>query len=122
MTTAFVLSGGGSLGAVQVGMLQALLSQQQILSEVSRHTGPARLKVLPPLCPLSVSAADFAHAPELIARAHEATGSWLDAGGPDLPEPQQFLALHGHGPGRGDSGSGASSDEVVDHGCSRLAG
>ena len=24
MTTAFVLSGGGSLGAVQVGMLQAL--------------------------------------------------------------------------------------------------
>ena len=26
MTTAFVLSGGGSLGAVQVGMLQALAS------------------------------------------------------------------------------------------------
>jgi hypothetical protein len=28
MTTAFVLSGGGSLGAVQVGMLRALADQQ----------------------------------------------------------------------------------------------
>ena len=28
MTTAFVLSGGGSLGAVQVGMLQALVDHQ----------------------------------------------------------------------------------------------
>src|SRR4051794_12748429 len=28
MTTAFVLSGGGSLGAVQVGMLQALAERQ----------------------------------------------------------------------------------------------
>ena len=28
MTTAFVLSGGGSLGAVQVGMLQALTERQ----------------------------------------------------------------------------------------------
>ena len=28
MTTAFVLSGGGSLGAVQVGMLQALADHE----------------------------------------------------------------------------------------------
>jgi predicted acylesterase/phospholipase RssA len=28
MTTAFVLSGGGSLGAVQVGMLQALAARE----------------------------------------------------------------------------------------------
>ena len=73
-----------------------LLSQQQIVSEVGRHTGAAQLKVLPPLCPLSVSAADFGHATQLIARAHEATGSWIDAGGPDLTDPQQFLALHDH--------------------------
>jgi hypothetical protein len=111
VTTAFVLSGGGSLGAVQVGMLQALgerdfepdllvgtsarainaafvagpagypcdlpaapttavgvalqaltlLIQHQLIGEVARCAGPARLRVLPPLCPLKVSAADFSH-------------------------------------------------------------
>jgi NTE family protein len=79
--------------------LQALtlLSQQQLIGEVERFEGPARLKVLPPLCPLRVSAADFSHADELIARARKASGSWIDAGGPDLPMPQRFLGMHDHG-------------------------
>jgi len=78
--------------------LQALtlLSQQQLIGEVARYAGPAELKVLPPLCPLKVSAADFSHADELITRAKAATGSWLDAGGPQLPLPQRFLSLHDH--------------------------
>ena len=78
--------------------LQALtlLSQQQLIGEVARYAGPAKLKVLPPLCPLKVSAADFSHADELITRAKVATGSWLDAGGPDLPLPQRFLSMHDH--------------------------
>ena len=78
--------------------LQALtlLSQQQLIGEVARYAGPAKLKVLPPLCPLKVSAADFSHADELIARAHRATGSWLDSGGPDLATPQRFLSMHDH--------------------------
>jgi NTE family protein len=78
--------------------LQALtlLSQRQLIGEVARHNGPAKLKVLPPLCPLKVSAADFSHADELIARAKRATGAWLDAGGPDLPKPERFLSMHDH--------------------------
>lgn len=78
--------------------LQALtlLSQQQLIGEVARYAGPAKLKVLPPLCPLGVSAADFSHAGELIARAKTTTGSWLDTGGPDLPMPQRFLSMHDH--------------------------
>jgi hypothetical protein len=78
--------------------LQALtlLSQQQLIGEVARYNGPAKLKVLPPLCPLKVSAADFSRADELIARARTATGSWIDAGGPDLPTPQRFLSMHDH--------------------------
>jgi NTE family protein len=78
--------------------LQALtlLSQQQLIGEVARYAGPAKLKVLPPLCPLRVSAADFSQADELIARAYKATRSWLDSGGPDLPAPQRFLSMHGH--------------------------
>ena len=85
--------------ATAVGVaLQALtlLSQQQLIGEVARYAGPAKLKVLPPLCPLKVSAADFSHADELIIRAHKATGSWLDSGGPDLPTPQRFLSMHDH--------------------------
>ena len=84
--------------------LQALtlLSQKQLVGEVARYAGPARLKVLPPLCPLDVSAADFSHADELIARARRATGSWIDDGGPDLPLPQRFLSLHEHGPTNGE--------------------
>src|SRR5436305_1734843 len=135
MTTAFVLSGGGSLGAVQVGMLQALsdrgvrpdvligtsagainaayvaghgnggvanntavsqavalgadevyvlpagfacaldrapatalgaavqaitlLIEQRLVIDVARYAEQTDIKVLPPLCPLSVSATDF---------------------------------------------------------------
>ena len=78
--------------------LQALtlLSQQQLIGEVAGYAGPTKLKVLPPLCPLKVSAADFSHADQLITRAKEATGAWLDAGGPDLPTPQRFLSMHDH--------------------------
>jgi NTE family protein len=76
--------------------LQALtlLSQQQLIGEVARYNGPAKLNVLPPVCPLKVSAADFSQAEKLIARAKKDTGSWLDAGGPDLPTPQRFLSMH----------------------------
>ncbi len=108
--------------------LQALtlLSQQQLVGEVSRHTGPARLKVLPPLCPLNVSAADFSQADRLITRAHRATGSWIDAGGPDLPEPQQFLALHDHTPTRiaihNTGGTVRAGDEVVSDTCPHPSG
>lgn len=76
----------------------SLLSQQQLIGEVARYAGPAKLRVLPPLCPLKVSAADFSHADELISRSKRATGSWLDEGGTDLPMPQQFLSLHDHNP------------------------
>ena len=89
----------GAAPTTAVGVaLQALtlLSQQQLIGEVARYNGPAKLKVLPPLCPLGVSAADFSHADELIARARTATGSWIDAGGPDLPTPQRFLSMHDH--------------------------
>ena len=89
----------GAAPTTAVGVaLQALtlLSQQQLIGEVARYNGPAKLKVLPPLCPLGVSAADFSHAKELVARARTATGSWIDTEGPDLPTPQRFLSMHDH--------------------------
>jgi NTE family protein len=74
----------------------ALLIQHGLISDIAGYAGPAPIRVLPPLCPLSVSAADFGHADELIARARRTTGAWLDSGATDLPEPERFLSLHHH--------------------------
>ncbi len=78
--------------------LQALtlLIEQRLVMEVAQFGESARLKVLPPLCPLAVSSADFSHGAELITRARARTGEWLDSGGPSLPAPARFLSLHHH--------------------------
>ena len=75
-----------------------LLIEQRLVIEVAHLKHVARIKVLPPLCPLSVSSVDFSHADELIERAHRATVGWVDSGGPDLPAPERFLSLHDHSP------------------------
>jgi NTE family protein len=87
----------------------SLLIEQRLVIDVAQFEGDAVLKVLPPLCPLAVSSADFSHAGELIARAHAATGAWLDSGGPSLPAPQRFLSLHHH------TGRQHTSDEPDHH-------
>jgi NTE family protein len=74
----------------------SILLQQRVLSAVTRYAGPAALHVLPPLCPLAVSPADFRHAEELIDRSHRASAKWLDAGRDDEPRPERFLSLHSH--------------------------
>jgi len=73
-----------------------LLIEQRLVIDVAQFTGHAQIKVLPPLCPLAVSSADFSHGAELIARAHSTTGKWLASGGPSLPVPERFLSLHHH--------------------------
>src|SRR3954447_15125087 len=75
-----------------------MLIEQRLILEVAAFPGHAELKVLPPLCPLAVSSADFGHAGELVERAHGATGHWLDSGGPALRAPERFLSLHHHRP------------------------
>ena len=71
-----------------------MLIEQRLVIEVAHFTERARIKVLPPLCPLAVSSIDFSHAGELIERARRATGAWIDSGGPTLPAPERFLSLH----------------------------
>jgi NTE family protein len=73
-----------------------LLIEQRLIVEVGRLTDHAEIIVLPPLCPLSVSAVNFAMTDELMARARRATGTWLDTGRYHLPHPERFLSLHGH--------------------------
>jgi NTE family protein len=78
--------------------LQALsfLTQQRLIRDVATYADRAELHVIPPLCPLAVSSADFGHAPELIERARHATAVWLDSRSDELPHQERFLSLHEH--------------------------
>jgi NTE family protein len=54
----------------------------QLVTELE-HTRSVEVVVVPPLCPLAVSAYDFSHTAELVGRAEAATTRWLEAGGLD---------------------------------------
>ena len=74
-----------------------LLINQRLIHEISTIDAGAVVMLLPPLCPLAVSAADFSQANELITRAHRSSLQWIDSGSTELPHPEQFLAPHRHG-------------------------
>jgi NTE family protein len=76
-----------------------LLIAQRVTHEVADHAGSASIKVLPPLCPLSVAASDFRHAAELIQRGRNASDAWIDSGDIDRPAPHRFIGPHHHGGG-----------------------
>jgi NTE family protein len=66
--------------ASALGMaLQALsiMMSQRVAVDAERCASSARLHVVPPLCPLDVSPADFSRSAELIARGYESTQAWL---------------------------------------------
>ena len=73
-----------------------LLIEQRLIGEVARYAGAVTLRVLPPLCPLEVSAVDFRHARDLIDRAERSSTEWLSTGATDLPDQERFLSLHTH--------------------------
>jgi NTE family protein len=59
-----------------------LTIHQRLAFDVERYTEHADLRVVPPLCPLSVSPTDFSQAEQLISRAREHTVRWLREGEP----------------------------------------
>jgi NTE family protein len=73
-----------------------LLVEQRLALDVAAMRDEVELIVLPPLCPLPVSSADFRFARWLIDRARTSSGDWLDAGHHRLPYPERFLGLHQH--------------------------
>jgi NTE family protein len=74
----------------------SLLVQRRLITDVALYADRVELIVLPPLCPLSVSAIDFRHSAELIRRAHAAAAEWLDSGAAARPHPERILGMHGH--------------------------
>ena len=73
-----------------------LLIQQRLITDVDRLATDHDIRVLPPLCPLSVSPVDFGQISTLIDRARHATGEWLRQGGAGRPHPERILSLHSH--------------------------
>jgi NTE family protein len=63
---------------------------QRLIQEMSGLSGAVTIKVLPPVCPLAVSAADFGHAAELIARTRRTSLEWIGSGDIDLPAPERL--------------------------------
>ena len=74
----------------------SLLIEQQLIIEVSAEVDGVSIGLLPPLCPVRISPADFSHAAELIERGRTASTAWIADGGLDRADPGRFLALHHH--------------------------
>jgi NTE family protein len=86
-----------------------LLIEQRLVLDVAAYHDQVDLVVIPPLCPLAVSASDFRHAPELIERARSTTHAWLDGGGEHRAHPERFLTLHDHSGPDADSTGGTAA-------------
>jgi NTE family protein len=74
----------------------SLLVQQRLITDVARYSDRVDLVVLPPLCPLRISAIDFRHAAHLCRRAHACAADWLDSGAAYRPRPERILGMHDH--------------------------
>jgi NTE family protein len=74
----------------------SLLVQQRLITDVALYADRVDLVVLPPLCPLRISAIDFRHAAELCRRAHASAAAWLDSGEAFRPRQERVLGMHGH--------------------------
>ena len=99
----YVLPAGYACGlrkppASALGMVVHALSlvlNQKLIESVQRCSENAVIKVVPPLCPVTISPIDFGHAAELIARARESTTRWLGQGEP-LRASLKRLQPHNH--------------------------
>ncbi|WP_323101278.1 patatin-like phospholipase family protein [Intrasporangium sp. YIM S08009] len=76
----------------------SLLLHRGLIGQVRAYTGAARLHIIPPLCPLATSPADFTQTSALVHRAHRSTRAWLHGRGDDraFTGDPSVLALHTH--------------------------
>lgn len=72
-----------------------ILIEQRMITDVARWSKSVDIRIVPPLCPLSVSSTDFRRAADLIERADASTRHWL-ARAQDSAHPEQVLSLHTH--------------------------
>ena len=89
----------GSVVGMMLRGLQLALNAQ-MAAEIAHCRSLADVRLVPPLCPVTVNPADFSQAADLIRRAEEETADWL-AGTPSFVNQERLLAPHRHG--RGDA-------------------
>ena len=71
-----------------------LTINQRLAVDVARYEGHVDLRVVPPLCPVRSSPADFSQADDLIERTYLGTSAWLSSRHPTAG--QAGLLLHPH--------------------------
>lgn len=69
-----------------------LMIHQRLGLDVERYADQVDLRVVPPLCPLSVAPTDFSQADDLIRRAYQHTTDWLSS--PRARSARPSLELH----------------------------
>lgn len=99
-------SPSGALGMALHGL--TVLVQHRLAADVGRYENVVDLRVVPPLCPVTVSPADFSQTSELIERTRTSTESWLAA--PPRAGVHQADLLEPHG----DSRAGPAAAAFVD--------
>jgi len=73
-----------------------ILVARQTVVDVERFMDQAKIRVVPPLCPVRTQAFDFSEARELMTRAARTTRAWLDRGGLDHTGIPYELPPHSH--------------------------
>jgi NTE family protein len=73
-----------------------LLVMRQLLSDIEHFSKRAEIIVVPPLCPVTISAYDFSQTADLIRRAEATTRLWLRKKGLDLEGVPDELLPHEH--------------------------
>jgi hypothetical protein len=74
----------------------SLLTHSRLIADIELHRNSAKLVVLPPPCPLSISPIDFAHAEELVECALRDAREFLDEGGAERPPIRMRMHRHAH--------------------------
>jgi NTE family protein len=80
-----------------------LAIHDRLALDVDRYSGDVDLRVVPPLCPVSLMPTDFSQSADLIERAHRHTKAWLTTPHVhDSPSSEAVALLspgHAHAPG-----------------------
>ena len=76
----------------------SLLLHRRLVADVAALQGSHDLRVIPPLCPVEVSPADFSHADHLITAGRAAAERWLvdHPDGADAGDKTRYMGLHRH--------------------------
>jgi NTE family protein len=73
-----------------------LLGARQLRQDFEHYAERVSLRLVPPLCPLSLSSYDYSQGAALIAAARASTRRWLDEGGLDHDGFPPELLVHTH--------------------------